>query len=204
MESIKRQQVEKRNLLSSFFVTLLIGLAYQEMIAAVRASVRTFGLKADTLLLMAIFFMTSMRFFVGNQLHLLSESLAAMPGLVWFYDLLVIIIQSVILIFLGGVSSAEINQGIHIGFVPLLIALYSIDVVWIASQYLLGKIFPSWRRRFIPWAWAVLNSVLILGIALLRMFIRSLYSIPGIVALFVLNLVAFIVDVILIDYYDAI
>ena len=99
MENPKKQQIEKRNLLSSFFVTLLIGLAYQEMISPVRASVRAYGVRLDTFLIMSIFFMTSMRFFVGNQLHLLSESHASMPGLVWFYDLMVIIVQSVVLIF---------------------------------------------------------------------------------------------------------
>ena len=47
----KQQQVEKRNLLSSFFITLLIGLAYQEMIPVVRESVRTNGLVLETFLL---------------------------------------------------------------------------------------------------------------------------------------------------------
>ena len=204
MESARKQQVEKRNLLSSFFITLLIGLAYQEMVEPVRASVRAFGIRPDTFLLMAIFFMTSMRFFVGNQLHLLSESLATMPGLVWFYDLMIIIAQSVVLIFLGGVSSAEINHEVRVGFIQLLVTLYLIDVIWITSQWLLGKLFPSWRRSFIPWAWAILNSVLILSIMLLNLLVQDLYSISGIVIIFVLNLIAFIVDVILVDYYDAI
>lgn len=199
-----KQQVEKRNLLSSFFVTLLIGLAYQEMIAPVRASVRTYGIKADTFLLMGIFFLTSMRFFVGNQLHLLSDSLAALPGLVWFYDLMVIIAQSVVLIFMGGVSSAEINHTVQVGFVPLLLVLYSIDVVWIVSQWGLGKLFPSWNRSFIPWDWALLNFALIISIALLSLFVKDLYSGYGVGILFVLNLIAFIVDVVLVDYYDAI
>lgn len=204
MANIKKKQVEKRNLLSSFFVTLLIGLAYQEMIEPVRASVRSYGIKLDTFLLMAIFFMTSMRFFVGNQLHLFSELLASMPGLVWFYDLMVIIVQSVVLIFLGGVSAAEINHKVQIGFVKLLIALYSIDVAWIISQWALGKIFPTWRRSFIPWDWAILNFALIVFILLLDLFVQDLYSVFGITVLFMLNLIAFIIDIILVDYYDAI
>ena len=141
MKSTKMQQVEKRNLLSSFFVTLLIGLAYQQTIEPVRESVRAFGIRLDTLLLMAIFFMTSMRFFVGNQLYLLNESLAAVPGLVWLYDLMVIIVQSVVLIFLGGVSSAEINHEVRVGFMQLLVTLYSIDVAWIISQWVLGRLY---------------------------------------------------------------
>jgi hypothetical protein len=144
MDDAKKQQTEKRNLLSSFFITVLIGLAYQEMITPVRDSVRASGITSGTSLLMAVFFLTSIRFFMGNQLHLVSKSMINMPGIVWFYDLMVIICQSVVLILLGGVSSVEANHNIKIGFMDLLIALYAIDVVWIASQWLCGKIWQSW------------------------------------------------------------
>jgi hypothetical protein len=203
MEDAKKQQIEKRNLLSSFFVTLLIALAYQEMIVPVRESVRTSGMTLGTFLLMTIFFVTTMRFFVGNQLHLLSESLVKMPGLVWFYDLMVIIIQSVVLTFLGGVSSVEVNRQTSVDFIQLLIILYVIDVAWIISQWILGKILPKWRRAFIPWAWAILNSILVICIVALGFFVDDKYSTFGIIILFVLNFIGFIVDVVLVDYYDA-
>jgi hypothetical protein len=199
----KQQQVEKRNLLSSFFITLLIGLAYQEMIPVVRESVRTNGLVLETFLLVAIFFFTTIRFFVGNQLHLLGTGLAKMPGLVWLYDLGVIIIQSVALIFLGGVSSLEVNRSISIGFAELLITLYAIDVLWIVSQWAIGKLTKSWKRDFIPWVWGILNTVLIICILLLKAFLSDVYSTLGIVILFAINLIAFIVDVVLVDYFDA-
>jgi CDP-diglyceride synthetase len=203
MEDAKKQQIEKRNLLSSFFVTLLIALAYQEMIVPVRESVRTSGMTLGTFLLMTIFFVTTMRFFVGNQLHLLSESLVKMPGLVWFYDLMVIIIQSVVLTFLGGVSSVEVNRQTSVDFIQLLIILYVIDVAWIISQWILGKILPKWRRAFIPWAWAILNSILVICMVALGFFVDDKYSTFGIIILFVLNFIGFIVDVVLVDYYDA-
>jgi len=203
MEDAKKQQIEKRNLLSSFFVTLLIALAYQEMIVPVGESVRTSGMTLETFLLMTIFFVTTMRFFVGNQLHLLSESLVKMPGLVWFYDLMVIIIQSVVLTFLGGVSSVEVNRQTSMDFIQLLIILYVIDVAWIISQWILGKILPKWRRAFIPWAWAILNSILVICIVALGFFVDDKYSTFGIIILFVLNFIGFIVDVVLVDYYDA-
>jgi hypothetical protein len=203
MEDTKKQQVEKRNLLSSFFITLLIALAYQEMVSPVRESVRAYGITLGTSLLMATFFLTTMRFFIGNQLHLLSDSLVKMPGLVWLYDLMVIIIQSLVLIFLGGVSSVEVNRNITIGFAHLLVALYIIDVIWIASQWVLGKILPRWRRVFIPWAWAILNSVLVVCIVLLNLLVSDLYSPNGMILFFILNLVGFVVDVVLVDYYDA-
>jgi len=203
MEDAKKQQIEKRNLLSSFFVTLLIALAYQEMIVPVGESVRTSGMTLGTFLLMTIFFVTTMRFFVGNQLHLLSESLVKMPGLVWFYDLMVIIIQSVVLTFLGGVSSVEVNRQTSVDFIQLLIILYVIDVAWIISQWILGKILPKWRRAFIPWAWAILNSILVICMVALGFFVDDKYSTFGIIILFVLNFIGFIVDVVLVDYYGA-
>jgi CDP-diglyceride synthetase len=196
MEDAKKQQIEKRNLLSSFFVTLLIALAYQEMIVPVRESVRTSGMTLGTFLLMTIFFVTTMRFFVGNQLHLLSESLVKMPGLVWFYDLMVIIIQSVVLTFLGGVSSVEVNRQTSVDFIQLLIILYVIDVAWIISQWILGKILPKWRRAFIPWAWAILNSILVICIVALGFFVDDKYSTFGIIILFVLNFIGFIAQIV--------
>jgi hypothetical protein len=172
------------------------------MITSVRESVRTSGFTLETFLLMSVFFLTAMRFFVGNQLHLLSESLVTMPGLVCFYDLMIIIIQSVVLAFLGGVSSVEANRQTSVDFVQLLIILYVIDVAWIISQWILGKILPKWRRVFIPWAWGILNSILVICIQAFRFFVNDIYSTFGIVVLFVLNLIGFIIDVVLVDYYD--
>jgi len=143
-----------------------------------------------------------MRFFIGNQLHLISKTLASMSGKVWFYDLMVIILQTVALIFLGGVSSVEASRTARIDFVEILIALYAIDVLWITSQWALGKIFPSWRREFIPWAWGILNTVLIVCMTLLWLIVDDLYSSTGLIWLGILNGVAFVVDVILVDYYD--
>ena len=140
---------------------------------------------------------------MGNQLHLLGAGLAKMPGLVWLYDLGVIIIQSVVLTFLGGVSSLEVNRSISIGFVELLITLYAIDVLWIVSQSAIGKLAKSWKRDFIPWVWSILNTVLIICILLLQTFLRDVYSTLGIVILFAINLIAFIIDVVLVDYFDA-
>lgn len=200
----KKKQVESRNLLSSFFVTLLIGLAYQEMIPPVRESVRTSGITFSTITLVSIFFFTTIRFFVGNQLHLLSESLAGMSGLVWLYDLMVIIVQCVLLTFMGGEITLSQNQDTKIGFVELLIALYVIDVAWIVSQWGIGKILPKWKRTFIPWVWGGLNTVLVILIFILGHFVKDIYSPFGLSWLLGINFIAFLVDIILIDYHGVI
>jgi hypothetical protein len=198
----KKQQTERRNFLSSIFVVILIGLAYQEMVAPIRESVRSSGVTLGTVILFSVFFLTSMRFFMGNQLHLMSEGLLKMKGEVWFYDLMVIIFQTTTMVFLGGVSSVEASRSAKIGFVELLVALYAIDVLWILSQWGLGKVLKDWRRSFIPWAWGILNTVLIIGMVLLRLAVGDLYSNSGLIWLGILNGIAFVIDVMLVDYYD--
>ena len=193
------QRAEKLNLLSSFFVTVLIGLAYQEMIGPVRESVRASGITAGTLILLVVFFLVSMRFFIGNQLHLLDAKLIAMPGRVWFYDLMWIIVQCIALIFLGGVASVEVNRQIHIGFIELLVGLYAIDVLWIASQWLLGQMARSWHRRSIPWEWAIVNAALVVAVLLLQAMVTDPYGTPALLVLLAFNTVAFAVDIFLVD-----
>jgi hypothetical protein len=201
ISNAKKQQIEKRNLLSSIFVVIIIGLAYQEMVTPIRESIRSSGITLGTIIMFSIFFLTSMRFFMGNQLHLMSEALVKMEGEVWFYDLIIIILQTVVMVFLGGVSSVEVNRSVKIGFIELLIALYAIDVLWVISQWGLGKILPSWRREFIPWAWCILNTSLIIWMIVVALMMNDLYSNAGLLWLGILNGMAFVVDVILIDYY---
>jgi hypothetical protein len=200
----QKRQVENRNLISSIFVAILIGLAYQEVIAPVRASIRSSGITLGTAILFAIFFMTSMRFFIGNQLHLASEALMRMTAGVWFYDLMVIILQTTVMVFLGGVSSIESTRAARIDFVELLITLYSIDVVWIISQWFLGRYVSGWKRPFIPWAWCILNTVLVFSMILLVTEMKDIYSTSGLISLFIINTVAFTIDVILVDYYEVV
>ncbi len=195
-------KIEKRNLLSSIFVTLLIGLAYQEMVTPVRDSLRSAGFTFGTIALFAIFFLTSMRFFIGSQLHLLSEGLLKMKGEVWFFDFVVIVLEMVVLVFLGGVASVEASRLARIDFAGLLAGLYALDVLWIASQWAAGRLFPAWRRDFIPWAWAILNLVLVAILLVLPVVIPDLYSALGLTLLLLVNAAAFLIDVFLVDYFE--
>src|SRR5438876_5029123 len=89
-------QAERRNLVSSAFIGLLIALAFGEAVGPVRESVRSFGLTLGTAMLFLAFFLTIMRFFIGAILHLVSPELVTMPGRVWFFDFMVITIESVV------------------------------------------------------------------------------------------------------------
>ncbi len=199
-----RHRREQRNVITSLFVAVLIGLAFQEMVGPVRESLHASGITLSTFLLFLIFFLTSVRFFIGNQLHLISEALLEMKGIVWFYDLFWIILQSMILIFLGGLSTVQANSDAQIGFVGLLMALCAVDVAWIGSQWVLGKGLDGWQRRRIPWAWAILNTLLIAGIVILLLCVDDVYSVVGLVWLGLLNVAAFAADILLVNHHKLI
>ena len=198
------KQIENRNLVSSVFVTLLIALAFQEMIYCVKDVLRTDAFNFEIIFLPITFFFISIRFFVGDHLHLLGDGISNLPGMVWLYDLMVIISECVFLVFLAGLTSIAANRQGPIRFLDFLILLYIIDVLWVISQWAVGKLFISWKRQFIPWAWAILNSILICFLWILdQIFGNGIYNnLIGLVCLLTLNIIGFIVDVIMVDYYD--
>lgn len=204
MSNHVKSQTEKRKTLSSIFISILIGFAFQEMIFTLRQSILESGITFGSSLLAATFFFVAMRFFIGNQLHLQSKNLEEVSGFAWLYDLMVIIAQSVALIFLASLSSIKSSRETNFGFFEVLIFLYVIDIVWIISQWLLNKAFSNWRREFIPWAWAILNSVLVFFIVGTNLVMKQIYSDATLLVLLALNVVGFIVDVVLVDYYDMI
>ena len=55
----------------------------------------------------------------------------------------------------------------------------------------------------IPWQWAWLNLTLVVCTILLDLVVENLFGALSLGILFALNLAAFVVDVVLVDYYDA-
>src|SRR5207249_12320228 len=92
------------------------------------------GLVSATVLLFVVFFLTTMRFAIGNHLYLTRAADAAYPSALYLYDFLVIALQTTFLIFLGAASSVEVGRLAHVDFVDILIALYCLDVLWVASH----------------------------------------------------------------------
>jgi hypothetical protein len=198
------RQIDKRNLISSFFITVLIGIAFKEMIDTIKNPIINNGITINNSFLGLTFFLVSIRFFIGNQLHLFSDSFLKTPGLLWLFDLIVIIAESIILIFLGGLCIVDKNLNIRIGFKEFLVMLFSIDVFWVFTQWLFGKIIKTWERITIPWDWAKLNGILLVLLLLSDIIFDNIYSDLGLVFLMITNLIAFIFDVILIDHYKTI
>jgi hypothetical protein len=129
-----------------------------------------------------------------------SRELVELPGKVWFYDLCVIIAEAVIFVFMGSSCSVNASRESPLGFAGLLALLYALDVVWIASQWALAKLWPSWHRPSIPWGWAILNASLLACLGLLGLLPGDMYGMGGVSAIALLNVAAFAVDVILIDH----
>ncbi|HVT17276.1 MAG TPA: hypothetical protein VHQ90_14000 [Thermoanaerobaculia bacterium] len=199
------RMAKRRNTLTSIFMAMLISIAFREMVGSVRISVRAHGLTFSNLTFCALFFLTSLRFFVGNLFHLMSPDLVTAPGRVWLYDFFVIVIQSTLLIFLGGVSSLDETRASPIGFFWLLIWLYLLDVLWIGSQWLLARFSSSCRRSHYPWRWFILNLTLIgLMLSLFRASRGDVYSQISLAILLVLTASAFIVDIVMTDEYHVV
>lgn len=192
---------DKRNLLSSVFIGLLLALAYQEMVPPARESFRSDGPTFGLAILLSIFFLTTMRFFIGAILHLVSDDLVKLPGGHWFIDFMVISVEMTIIIFMGGLVSIDANRSAKFGFFGLLTLLYLVDVLWIFGQWLAGKVKPDLKRPFIPSRWGYLNTVLIVVMLVAFLLWRDLYAFPALIVLGIANVGAFVVDVILIDQY---
>jgi hypothetical protein len=197
----RKALIEKRNLISSVFVAMLLGVAFQEMLNPVRDSVKASGFRPATAFLALSFFFTSIRFFIGNQLHLLSDSSEHVRGDLWLYDFLIIVTQSIFICFLGGVSSEEVNRTAHVNFYDLLIVLYLTDIFWVLSQAVLGRMIKAWRRSSTPWPWAILNTALLAGTLIIHQSFADIFGFWSLAALTILNIVGFLIDIILLDQY---
>ncbi len=194
-------EAQRKDLLSQLFVVLLIGLAYQEMIEPVRNTIRSQGVTFSLLALSATFFLTSLRFFIGAQLHLVDKSITRPRTPIWIIDFMVIIFEMILFIFLGGLTSMEANQNAHFNFLQILMAIYAIDILWVLNQYLLGWIVPSLAREQIPWQWAVINLAALLFLSPIFVFRIGAFSDLGLAIMLLVNVVAFVVDVFVVDVF---
>jgi hypothetical protein len=131
-------QLERRAIISPLFLAVLMGIAYDRMLEVAHKSLLS-GLIVNDLLLIVTFLLVSMRFFIGNQLYLVSEDFKKLKELAWLYDYFVITGQTICIVFLGSFCSVQANGYSSIGFLQFLLILYVIDVVWIISLVILSN-----------------------------------------------------------------
>ena len=178
----------------------MTGIAFQEMVIGVGDDFRSGHLDPETVLLASIFSLTAIRFFVGAALHLTSGDLLDATGFIWMYDLLFILFETLLLIFLGGSSSVRRSSG---GFTLVLALLLVTDMLWVTSQWAIGRVDRRFRRAGIPWEWFWINAGVVLGMVVIQAFsLAGLYGgFWGVVVLATINAVAFVMDLFTVDQY---
>lgn len=151
----------------------------------------------------SIFFITLLRFYVGNILHMkISEDnpprSSAFP---WVVDFSVIMMQFS-LFYLMGVSLNSVET-----FLRILLFLCVLDVIWLSFNWLIGKIWDKFCRGKTPKLWIYLNAVCALFLSYLLFWFngdlytdQTLVGISGITLAFLIFLIAAVIDAFA-DYY---
>lgn len=186
-------RMEKRVSVTSTFVSMVIALAFSEMVLSVKEEGFTLG----TSLLGTVFFLTAMRVWIGNELYLREPHVVSAIGKMWLLDFMVIVVESIIFVFLATTCSEIASRNARVGFVEILLILYALDVLWVLSM---------WPRRSrnkdknVPWWWLGQNLSLIILIWLPGWWAGDFYSPGMLIWLTVTHVVAFGHSVILYDF----
>jgi hypothetical protein len=198
-------QVNRRSTVSTVFIGLVIGLAITEAVASVRDEIGKSGVTPENFILFVVFMLTTIRFFIGFQLHLMDKRLLSMKGQVWFFDFIVIIIETMMLVFMAEVCTVARSKSIY-SFGGLLALLLATDAVWVFIQWAAGRASAEWRRHQVLWGWGVSGVVLLIVLGLFKWSPGGLYSAGGMCeglwGLLFLNVGAFIFDLGMADHYD--
>ena len=166
----KNEASRNRRLVSQLLVAALFAVAYSETVGPVTDAFNQSGVNLQSLAWMLIYMATVLRFFIGNILHLESPDLTGPDGAFrWFWDLFFIVLQGVVLIFAGAVTTIDRSAAAEISFTDYLLILYGLDVFWLTSIRLLDWLGRRWPRTFgsmvrrrdmAPFEWAVVNVIL--------------------------------------------
>jgi hypothetical protein len=191
---------DKRILIASIFVVILLGIAFDQMFSVMIPLLKNHTLQFGDITLCLIFLITTFRFFIGNQLHLLNEEVVMLRGVLWMYDLLMITLQTLMLVVLGSMSVLHSNE-VRPDFFSYICVLYGIDIFWILSIWLIGVLVPHMRRATIPWPWLILNLVLTVCIVITQSLFDSVYEPLPLMILAFMNGIAFLLDILLIDIH---
>jgi hypothetical protein len=193
-----RVDFERVSHCGELLIVIFYAEAYRE---AVTKSLEEFQLPDAHLravLRFAVFFMVTVRFFIGNFFHLADVRWNEdkwnnkTTRLLYYHDAFWIVLESLAMILLGGLGSvaANVNQLV----IPLIL-ISSLDVVWIAFQ---GLFDLAWRRfRPVPlaWGWFWLNFGVIVSLGfVLCSFWEQPLSVIALGWITTINIVAFAVD----------
>lgn len=153
----------------------LIAVAYSEPVSPVSEAFDRHGVDIRSLAWLLIYFMTVLRFFIGNIVHLENADLTGPDATYkWFWDISFVIAECVVLIFAGAVTTLHSSSVAHVSFTDYLLVLYILDVTWLVSMQILSAVgkLGGWpgvlssmvrRADMAPFEWAVVNVILALS-----------------------------------------
>jgi hypothetical protein len=197
-EEYKNLIRNRRTLISSFFITVLTGLAIEGSIEPLWIVLKE-GLKSMDLLLGYIFFITTIRFFVGNQLHLYDfEKESDLNDFMWILDFLFILSEHILLIFVAKSCSIDISIESHANFFNFILLILLVDIFWISIQFITNVLWVSWKRK-IPWPWFIINYLTILSFLVITKYFIC-YSRIGLISCAIIFTIAAIADLYYVDY----
>lgn len=213
-EPTSNEASRNRRLVSQLLVAALFAVAYSEPVGPVTEAFDTSGVNLQNVAWMAIYMATVLRFFIGNILHLEKRDLIASEGIFkWFFDLGFIVLQCVVLIFAGAVTTIDSSSAAEVTFTDYLAILYALDVIWLLSMQALDRLGRRWPRSRLfgpmvrrddmaPLQWAEVNIVLALMIGAMGLIGGHPDAIPDwkLWVLLAINAYAFGKDVVVIAY----
>lgn len=110
--------LERRVALATISVSMLLAFAFEQMASGI---IETFSRQQLTLgayALIVVFITTSVRFFIGNQLHLISDDWKQPhPRFLWMADYIIVIFQTIVIVVWAHLCSPHLNRGISEGLV---------------------------------------------------------------------------------------
>jgi hypothetical protein len=188
----------RKSLVSYFWITTFSVFAAQYAANNLKTVIDSYGIRVGItyLALPFVFFLTLIRFSIGNILHIRSLEKKGISPYIWLSDFIVIFLESILFLLLGIYT-----WGNDLRFLKLLMILCFIDAFWIFTMT--PQYIKKQRPEPLPWAWGILNITG--GIYLVATIYTSLpipFTNTASYGLFVLwFLSSFVIDVFLIDHY---
>ncbi len=116
-----------RNAAATAFIGLLIAIAFQEMVAPVKASLDRSGITFNDIALSTAFFVLATATFLFGQYNLL---FVAYQGFEWLANFLFYTLECLLFIFLGGETTVSASKLGRFGFFDYLLVYFVLETVW--------------------------------------------------------------------------
>ncbi|MFZ4506962.1 MAG: hypothetical protein ACOYON_04605 [Fimbriimonas sp.] len=194
---------DKRIFIGPAFLGVLYGLSIQELMPSAKVALNSFSTDPAQVSFAVVAFLTIFRFFVGASLFLFDPRTSKRNRNVWLMSFLVLVMQATGFVFLAGIADPAQSKDSPVAFPDLLHGILVLDIVWVGllgldslRLWLREKVYLDW-----PWAWGLFNMIWVLaGLFLARIYPANSTGFLGIFGS--IHVLAFIIDIVLIDHHD--